>query len=104
MSRVSITIDSLCLLLLLYTTHNIPLAHTQPPGMERKLNCYYYNAGRNPRLIIRPAKIEVAYFEPKVYVLRDILTQREMARLKELGGPVVSGSSLYMFIGILVVA
>ncbi len=57
--------------------------------MERKLTCYYYSSGNNPRLIIQPVKVEVVYLNPNIYMLRDILSEREMERLKELGGPAV---------------
>ena len=52
--------------------------------------CYYYDNGHNPRLVIRPAKIEVAHPEPKIYILRDIISEIEMNRLKELAAPIVS--------------
>ncbi len=35
--------------------------------------------------------MEVAYLDPRIYIMHDIISDREMERLKELGGPVVSG-------------
>ncbi len=57
--------------------------------MECKLTCFYYNGANNPRLIIQPVKVEVVYLSPNIYILRDILSEKEMERLKELGGPAV---------------
>ena len=62
----------------------------QPSKDHHKLTCYYYDAGRNPRLIIRPAKVEVVYPDPKLYVLREVISKAEMARLRELAAPIVS--------------
>lgn len=62
----------------------------QPSEDHHKLTCYYYDAGRNPRLIIRPVKVEVMYPDPKIYVLREVISEKEMARLRELAAPIVS--------------
>ena len=50
--------------------------------------------------MIRPIKVEVVYHDPKIYVFREILTEREMKRLKELGEPVVSA---YVYIQCLLI-
>lgn len=63
---------------------------SQPSKDHHKLICYYYDAGRNPRLLIRPVKVEIVYPDPKLYILRDIISEREMARLRELAAPIVS--------------
>jgi hypothetical protein len=62
----------------------------QPSKDHHKLTCYYYDAGGNPRLVIRPAKVEVVYPDPKLYVLREVISEKEMARLRELAAPIVS--------------
>ena len=62
----------------------------QPAKDHHKLICYYYDAGRNPRLVIRPVKVEVMYPDPKIYVLREVISEKEMARLRELAAPIVS--------------
>lgn len=63
---------------------------SQPSKDHHKLICYYYDAGRNPRLVIRPVKVEIVYPDPKLYVLRDIISEQEMARLRALAAPIVS--------------
>ena len=75
-----------------YVAHtcNLYCIFPQPSKAHHKLICYYYDAGRNPRLIIRPAKVEVVYPDPKLYVLREVISKTEMARLKELAAPIVS--------------
>lgn len=40
--------------------------------------------------MIRPVKVEVVYPDPSIYVLRDLLSDSEMERLKELAAPKVS--------------
>ena len=70
-------------------TYTLPLSYEQPAEIHSELTCYYYDAGRNPRLVIRPIKLEVVYPDPKIYVFREILTDQEMKRLKDLGEPVL---------------
>ncbi|XP_064394086.1 prolyl 4-hydroxylase subunit alpha-2-like [Halichondria panicea] len=65
-----------------------------PPEMECKLTCFYYNGANNPRLIIQPVKVEVVYLSPNIYILRDILSEKEMERLKELGGPAMKRATV----------
>lgn len=61
----------------------------QPAKDHHKLTCYYFNNKRNPRLLLRPIKVEVVFPEPRIYMLRDVISEPEMARLKELAGPKV---------------
>lgn len=61
----------------------------QPAKDHHKLTCYYYNNKRNSRLLLRPAKVEVVFPEPRIYMLRDVISEPEMARLKELAEPIV---------------
>ncbi len=63
----------------------------QPTEIKRKLTCSYFNGGNNPRLIIQPVKVEVIYLDLRIYILRRIVSDREIDRLKKLGGPMVSG-------------
>ncbi len=60
---------------------------TQPAKEHHKLICYYFTSGNNPRLILRPAKIEVVFPDPRLYMWRDAISEVEMARLKELAEP-----------------
>ncbi|XP_019849479.1 PREDICTED: prolyl 4-hydroxylase subunit alpha-2-like isoform X2 [Amphimedon queenslandica] len=58
-----------------------------PSHLHKKLICYYFNNKRNPRLILSPIKTEVAFVKPKIYIFYDIVTDREIERLKELANP-----------------
>ncbi|XP_065186802.1 prolyl 4-hydroxylase subunit alpha-1-like [Sycon ciliatum] len=49
--------------------------------------CFYSNRNRTPRLILRPAKVEVAWVKPTVLLYRDIVSESEINRLKELATP-----------------
>ena len=40
--------------------------------------------------MIQPVKVEVVYPDPKIYIIRDLLSDNEMNRLKELAAPKVS--------------
>ena len=59
----------------------------QPPSQHARLICYYHN--HHPRLLIQPAKIEVVYPDPEIYVIRDLLNDAEMDRLIEIAAPKV---------------
>ena len=65
----------------------------QPSHLHKKFICYYYNNNRNPRLVFAPIKTEVAFLEPKIYIFHDLISDREIERLKELASPKVSGSA-----------
>lgn len=62
----------------------------QPPTVAASQICFYTNRNRTPRLILQPAKVEVAWTEPTVLLFRDVLSDTEVDRLKELAGPIVS--------------
>ena len=68
----------------------------QPSSDHHKLVCYYFDNKNDPRLVLQPVKVEVLYPDPKIYVLRDFISEVEMARLKELAAPKVS---IFTFIG-----
>lgn len=40
--------------------------------------------------MLQPVKVEILYPDPKIYVLRDFISEVEMARLKKLAAPKVS--------------
>lgn len=63
---------------------------------ESKMICWYYNGP--PRLKIRPAKVERVFVKPEILIFRDILTETEMDKIKELASPRV----MYYFRFILV--
>ncbi len=39
--------------------------------------------------MIQPVKVEIVHLDPKIYVLREILSEVETERLKELAAPKV---------------
>ena len=55
-----------------------------------KLTCYYYN--RHPLLVIKPVKIELASFNPHIYLLHDIIRDDDIEFIKDLAAPRVSQS------------
>jgi prolyl 4-hydroxylase len=61
-----------------------------PKEYHSQLTCFYYDNKQTPVLVIQPVKVEVVFHKPRLYVLRDILSEREMARLKELAGPILN--------------
>ena len=68
---------------------SLDISPPQPGKDHHKLVCFYYDNDRNPRLILRPQKVEVAFPEPKIYIFRDSITEKEMSRLKDLARPMV---------------
>lgn len=56
-----------------------------PPRREKKLKCFYYTNNNHPSLVINPAKVEVLHDKPRIYRIKQILTETQMQRLEELG-------------------
>lgn len=52
---------------------------------QSKMVCWYYNDP--PRLKLKPAKFERVFVKPEIIIFRDILTEPEMAKIKELASP-----------------
>ena len=65
----------------------LPPLLSQPPKHHHRLLCFYFTNRRKPRLILRP--VEVVYPRPRIFVFRDLLSEPEMARLRELAQPLV---------------
>ncbi|CAI7999257.1 Prolyl 4-hydroxylase subunit alpha-2 [Geodia barretti] len=66
-----------------------------PKEYDSELTCFYYDNHRTPSLVIRPVKVEVVFHKPRIFMLRGILSEREMDRLKELAGPIVRPVDVY---------
>lgn len=49
------------------------------------MTCWYYSA--TPRLKIRPAKFERVFVKPEIVIMRSILSESEMSKIKELAAP-----------------
>ena len=47
--------------------------------------CWYYSG--TPRLMLRPAKFERVFVKPEIILMRKILTESEMNKIKELASP-----------------
>lgn len=60
-----------------------------PKEDHHQLICFYYNNRRTPGLLLQPAKVEIAFPNPRIYIIRDIISETEMKRLKELAGPIL---------------
>jgi len=52
---------------------------------EDKLTCYYFN--KDPLLLIKPVKIEMASLKPDIYLLHDIIRDSDIEFIKVLAGP-----------------
>ena len=72
-----------------YRLHSTPPPPPQPPSQHHKLLCFYFTNRGKPRLILRPVKVEVVFPRPRIVVFRDLLSEQEMARLRELAQPLV---------------
>ena len=67
---------------------------SQPDYVAARQICFYTNRNRTPGLILQPAKVEVAWVRPTVLLYRDMVSDSEIERLKELATPKVG-----MFVG-----
>ena len=81
--------DTRCLSPVNNQAMSLDISPPQPGKDHHKLVCFYYDNDRNPRLILRPQKVEVAFPEPKIYIFRDSITEKQMSRLKALARPKV---------------
>ena len=66
-----------------------------PRDQHHKLMCFYYTKSKNPQLILRPAKIEIAYLNPKIFILRGLVSEAEILRLQELAGPKLNRATVF---------
>lgn len=65
----------------------------QTPQRQSRLFCRYYDNGRHPKYVIGPVKQEDEWDQPRIVRYHDILSSREMAKVKELAKPRVRGKS-----------
>ncbi len=66
-----------------------------PRNQHYKLMCFFYTKSNDPQLILRPAKIEIAYLNPKIFILRGLVSETEILRLQELGGPKLNRATVF---------
>ncbi|XP_043912048.1 prolyl 4-hydroxylase subunit alpha-1 isoform X4 [Protopterus annectens] len=57
------------------------------PRRQKKLFCRYFDAGKNPRLVLAPAKEQDEWDKPRIVRYVDILSEEEMEKIKELAKP-----------------
>uniref|UniRef100_A0A8C2IG28 procollagen-proline 4-dioxygenase n=1 Tax=Cyprinus carpio TaxID=7962 RepID=A0A8C2IG28_CYPCA len=57
------------------------------PRRQRRLLCRYYNSNRHPFYIIGPVKQEDEWDRPRIIRYHDIITEKEMEKVKELAKP-----------------
>lgn len=59
---------------------------------RKHFKCFYTTGRRHPRLLLKPIAVEVVYVRPTVLLYRNLLSDTEMDRLKELATPKVRQS------------
>ena len=57
----------------------------QSQADQDKLTCYYYD--KDPLLLIKPVKVEMANLEPDIYLLHDIIRDSDIEFIKNLAAP-----------------
>uniref|UniRef100_A0A673M768 Prolyl 4-hydroxylase subunit alpha-1 n=1 Tax=Sinocyclocheilus rhinocerous TaxID=307959 RepID=A0A673M768_9TELE len=57
------------------------------PRRQRRLLCRYYNSNRHPFYIIGPVKQEDEWDRPRIIRYHDIISEKEMEKVKELAKP-----------------
>uniref|UniRef100_A0A671PZ26 Prolyl 4-hydroxylase subunit alpha-1 n=1 Tax=Sinocyclocheilus anshuiensis TaxID=1608454 RepID=A0A671PZ26_9TELE len=57
------------------------------PRRQRRLLCRYYNSNRHPFYIIGPVKQEDEWDHPRIIRYHDIISEKEMEKVKELAKP-----------------
>ncbi|XP_067935158.1 prolyl 4-hydroxylase subunit alpha-1-like [Watersipora subatra] len=61
----------------------------KPNPNEHKLTCFYSSANRDPLLVLAPAKVEVLYEEPLVWIFHDVISDNEIGVVKGLATPLL---------------
>ncbi|CAH3038026.1 unnamed protein product [Porites lobata] len=59
---------------------------------QDKLTCYYYD--KDPLLLIKPVKVEMANLEPDIYLLHDIIRDSDIEFIKNLAAPRLQRASI----------
>lgn len=62
----------------------------QSPRRQSRLFCRYHDNNRHPRYVIGPVKEEDEWDRPRIVRYHDIVSDKEMAKVKELAKPRVS--------------
>lgn len=56
---------------------------------EKSFRCFYTTGKGHPQLVLRPIAVEVVYVKPTLLLYKNVLSDSEMDRLKELAVPKV---------------
>ena len=56
---------------------------------KQSFTCFYTTGRQHPQLVLRPVAVEVVYVKPTILLYRNLLSDSEMDRLKELATPKV---------------
>ena len=48
------------------------LLSLQPKEQDEELVCFYYDNHRTPGLVIRPAKVEIVFLKPRLFILQSV--------------------------------
>ncbi|XP_036402329.1 prolyl 4-hydroxylase subunit alpha-1-like isoform X2 [Megalops cyprinoides] len=57
------------------------------PRRQRRLSCRYFDNNRHPRYLLGPIKLEDEWDRPHIVRYHDIITDSEIAKIKELAKP-----------------
>ncbi|XP_065062755.1 prolyl 4-hydroxylase subunit alpha-1-like isoform X3 [Rhopilema esculentum] len=66
--------------------------HTRPRD-HRKIRCFYKRD--SPRLLLKPVKVECVHDNPEVYILYDVINQKEIDFIKSLAKPKLELARVY---------
>ena len=66
-----------------------------PKEKYHMMVCFFYTNNMHPHLVLKPAKIEVAYLKPRVYLLKGLVLDYEIRRLMELGEPKLNRATVF---------
>lgn len=72
---------------------SVKLPLPQTPKRQSRLFCRYYDNGRHPKYVIGPVKQEDEWDHPHIVRYHDVLSNREMEKVKELARPRVRGNT-----------
>ncbi|XP_065062752.1 prolyl 4-hydroxylase subunit alpha-1-like isoform X1 [Rhopilema esculentum] len=75
--------------------------HTRPRD-HRKIRCFYKRD--SPRLLLKPVKVECVHDNPEVYILYDVINQKEIDFIKSLAKPKLTFAKAYDDFGKMVTA
>lgn len=68
----------------------------QTPKRQSRLFCRYYDNNRNPRLLLAPVKQQDEWDRPYIVRFLDIISEKEMEKIKQLAKPRVSDALYFL--------